>query len=289
MKNYSGMKIYTRSKNGKLEEPYEIPVVLPEMGDKDLLTNIWTEARFFTNILHEHGLFFALLMPPELAKNEREEAMKFAEVFKKWFDRLEGSDPKDIGDHKKFATDVAEDIKPFIEYKDKNHDAQVSGKLRSLVWPLFFDHTSREAKRWLERIQKLGKGEVDYDKDEVVTFWTQIMDEHARFVAHLLDPDEYELIEKAMSAGKVFAELHKGGLKGTVSAVAKEPKMVAESLIMHPEMNAVMSAVETLLDFKTNAAREIEKGKIQSIIDPRLADHVRREALKFYDELQKVS
>lgn len=282
------MHIYTRKGDKSIEKPYEIPVILPEIDDKNLATNIWSEARFFTNILHEHGLFFSLLMPPELAKKEREEAIEFAEIFKKWFDRLEDSTPQDIDDPKKFSMEVAEDIKPFIAYKDQNHEAQTSGKLRSLVWPLFFDHTSREAKRWLKRIQKLGKGEVDYDKDEVITFWTQIMDEHARFVAHLLDPDEYELIEKTMSTSKVFQNLHDGGLKGVISAIKDEPKTVAKSLITHPEINAVLSAAETILDFKTQAAREIEKGKIKSIIDPRLADHVRREAIKFYDELQKA-
>jgi len=42
------------------------------------------------------------------------------------------------------------------------------------------------------------------------------------------------------------------------------------------------------LEFKTQAARDIEAARIKSIIDPRLADHVRREALKFVDELQRA-
>jgi hypothetical protein len=32
---------------------------------------------------------------------------------------------------------------------------------------------------------------------------------------------------------------------------------------------------------KTQAVRDIEAGRIKSIIEPKLADHVRREALKF--------
>ena len=50
----------------------------------------------------------------------------------------------------------------------------------------------------------------------------------------------------------------------------------------------MLSAAETILDFKTKAARGIEAGRIKSIIDPRLADHVRREALKFVDELKRA-
>lgn len=38
----------------------------------------------------------------------------------------------------------------------------------------------------------------------------------------------------------------------------------------------ILSAAETILDFKTKAARDIEAGRIKSVIDPRLADHVRR-------------
>ena len=49
-----------------------------------------------------------------------------------------------------------------------------------------------------------------------------------------------------------------------------------------------MSAVHTILDFKTQAVRDIEAGRIKSIIEPRLADHVRREALKFLNELQRA-
>ena len=40
--------------------------------------------------------------------------------------------------------------------------------------------------------------------------------------------------------------------------------------------------------FKTQAARDIQAARIKSIIDPRLADHVRREALKFVDELSRA-
>lgn len=67
-----------------------------------------------------------------------------------------------------------------------------------------------------------------------------------------------------------------------------EPGTVVDSLIQNPETDAVLSAAETILDFKTKAVRDIEAGRIKSIIDPRLADHVRREALKFINELRRA-
>ena len=61
-----------------------------------------------------------------------------------------------------------------------------------------------------------------------------------------------------------------------------------QALTQFPETSAVLSAAETTLDFKTKAARDIEAARIKSVIDPRLADHVRREAVKFVDELQRA-
>lgn len=71
------------------------------------------------------------------------------------------------------------------------------------------------------------------------------------------------------------------------SALMHEPGTVIESLVQNPETDAILSAAETILDFKTKTVRDIEAARIKSIIDPRLADHVRWEALKFIDELKR--
>ena len=44
-----------------------------------------------------------------------------------------------------------------------------------------------------------------------------------------------------------------------------------------------------ILDFKTAAEKGIATGKIKSIIDPALADHVRREAIKAADDLRRAA
>jgi len=287
--SHTQMHTYMRTPDAaRPESKYEKPVILPEMDDKDPARHAWADARFATDIMAEHALFFALLMPEELAARERAEALRFNAQFTELFNRIDGTPPPERGDLKSFIQSVVEPIKPFIEYKARLGDAQGSGELRSLVWPLFFDHTRHEAERWTRRMENLAKGEPELERKEVVSFWTNIMDEHARFVAHLLDPDEFELIERALNAGTVFSELHKGGIVGTVSALVAEPTTVVGSLVQNPEMDAVMSAAKTILDFKTEAARDIEGARIKSIIDPRLSDHVRREALKFIDELKRA-
>lgn len=289
VKNTTGVMTYTRSGGTELERPYEKPVIVPTAENNDVATHAWADARFATDIMAEHAFFFALLMPEELAAKERAEALRFSEVFATLHKQIDSASPPERNEIKGFANDVVEQIKPFIEYKARLGDAQRSGKLRSLVWPLFFDHTQHEAERWTRRLETLAGGESEFDRAEVTKFWTNIMDEHARFVAHLLDPDEYELIEQAMSASRVFADLHQGGVGGVAAAAIHEPGAVVNSLIENPETSAVLSAAETILDFKTKAARGIEAARIKSIIDPRLADHVRREALKFIDELKRAA
>jgi DUF2935 family protein len=284
----SEMKVHTRSAHGVLEQPFEKPVILPEEQDQDPSRHAWADARFATDIMAEHGVFFALLMPPEVADKERREALRFSELFAELHRRIDAAPPPERGDLSRFTKEVVEAMKPFIEYKATLGDAQRNGTLRSLVWPLFFDHTRHEAERWSRRLEQLGAGESELDRREVAEFWDNIMEEHARFVAHLLDPDEFEIIERAAKASQVFAKLGPGGPAGAAAALSAEPATVAKAITEHPETSAVLSAAESILDFKTQTARDIEAARIKSIIDPRLADHVRREALKFVDEFRRA-
>ena len=284
----TGFATYTRSGEKELEGQYEKPVIVPLGDNNDPTFHAWADARFATDIMAEHALFFALLMPPEIAAKERTEALSFYENFSILHQQIDITAPPQRSELKRFANHVVEQIKPLTEYKARLGDAQRSGQLRSLVWPLFFDHTQHEAERWTRRLETVAAGESEFDRKEVTTFWTNIMDEHSRFIAHLLDPDEYELIEQALSASQIFQDLHQGGVGGVAAAVVHEPGAVAKGLIENPETSAVLSAAETILDFKTKAARGIEAARIKSIIDPRLADHVRREAQKFIDELKRA-
>ena len=281
-------EVYARTQGEPPEGRYEKQVILPKRDDNDPARHAWADARFATDIMAEHALFFALLMPEEVAAKERQEALRFKDAFTRLNHEIDAGTPPGRSALTAFVRNVTEAIKPFIEYKARLGEAQTAGQLRSLVWPLFFDHTRHEAERWERRLDALGRLEPEYDRKEVVSFWTNIMDEHARFVAHLLDPDEYELIEKAFSTSRVFQKLSSDSAGGVVGALASEPGTVVGSLATNPDVDAVMSAVQTILDFKTQAARDIEAGRIKSIIDPRLADHVRREAIKFLDELKRA-
>ena len=105
-------------------------------------------------------------------------------------------------------------------------------------------------------------------REETASFWTQIMGEHADFIAHLLDPAERDLIMKAMQTGDAFHKMH-DNLPAT-----KDP---------------VETVVDDIIDFKVAAEKGITTGRIKSIIHPSLADHVRREALKAADDLKRAA
>jgi len=261
------------NRNGLVLAPsdYEKIVIVPNVGETDPCVFAWTDGRFAIDVMMEHALFFVLLMPPELIKEPREEAQAFHKGFSDLLDQVNANGPPKPSDLRTFCSVLTDAIKPFIDYKQRMMVLQTSGTLRSLVWPSFFEHTLDEAQRWVRRLEQLAKGVSDFDKLEVSVFWTEIVKEHDLFTAHLLDIDEKVLVDKAFLYAAQFGDMHascKGG-------GACDPCQV-------------LKAAEEALDFDTAAVRGIEAGKIKSIIDPVLADHIRRETLKFVDELKRL-
>jgi hypothetical protein len=215
----------------------------------------------------EHAKFFAMLMPGLELAAERSRVEQFHRQFADQFEKTR-SGGIDRTNYRAFNAATVEMVKPFSAFKHEMRKAQESGRLKSLVWPLFFEHTAREADRFSRRLSDLSRGNVELDRREAVDFWTRIMGEHADFVAHLLDPEESALIEKALVTSKTFDQLRDN-----------KPS----------SLKPVEKAVDDIIDFKTAAAKGIEAGKIKSIIHPTLADHVRREAVKCADELKRTA
>lgn len=123
-RTYTGLTVHTRSGGKKVEQPYEKPVILPAADNKTPAIHAWADARFATDIMAEHGLFFALLMPEEVAGPERAEALRFSEVFAALNQQIDSSAPPERSELKRFVNSVVEPIKPFIEYKARLGDAQ---------------------------------------------------------------------------------------------------------------------------------------------------------------------
>ena len=243
------------------------PVALPKAGSKDPVDFSIAENAFWNEQLMEHAAFFIMLMPGEELAGQRREAEQFKQNFANQLAKSKNA-KFDRSNYAAFNRSTVEMVKPFVEWKRKNGELQATGKLRSLTWSTFFDHTALEADRFARRLDQFSRGDTSTDLKEAAPFWTQIMGEHADFIAHLLDPAERDLIMKSMKTADAFHKMH------DTPSVSKNP---------------VERAVDEIIDFKTAAENGINTGKIKSIIHPALADHVRREALKAADDLKRAA
>jgi hypothetical protein len=264
-------QVLTRRPGQPPESPTEKPVIVPAANDRDPGHHAWADAQFATDIMAEHAVFMAMLIPPGTGETELGQALSFANRFLSLNQRIASMPPPGRGELQSFVGTVVNEMQPLIDFKFLVAEEQRTGRIRSLIWPLFADHIRKEAERWTRRLAQLASGQSELDRMEVLSFWVDIREEHARFIAHLLDPDEFALIDRAMELSRTGREL-----EANPAPALQDPGMA-------------MSLVQEIIDFKTAGARGIETAQIKSIIDPRLADHVRREAVKFADELRRVS
>ncbi len=242
------------------------PIYVAPPGNVDPVVHSVADTLFWGEQMLEHAMFFVMLMPgPELAAPRRE-AERFQAQFTDHLSRLRGS-RLDRRNYVAFNNATIGLTNRLIEYKQRMELAQASGSMRSLVWPKFFAHTRNEALRFRTRLAQLNGGNSSFDRREVVPFWADKMEEHALFISHLLDPDEKALKGVAETAAAGFGRLEAAPVR------SKDP---------------AMAAVQQIIDFKTAAEKGIQAGQIKSIIHPALADHVRREAVRFRDELDRA-
>jgi DUF2935 family protein len=242
-------------------QPEDKPTFVPE--GRDPVAYSRADNLFWNDIMMEHAMFFQMLMPGPELDGPRRQAEEFQRLFAQ---QLEQSRAIDQANYASFNQRSIELAKRFSDYKKTMREHQAQAKIRSLVWPLFFEHTAREADRFAARLALYSRRQIEFDRAEVVDFWFKTMGEHSGFIAHLLDPDERLLISQASKMEKAFL---RDGFKNVRG-------------------DEVMKAAHEILDFKTVGEKGIKSGKIKSIIHPSLASHVRREAVKFVDELKRT-
>lgn len=265
------LKVYKESENGSImmDARGERPVYLASMDTTDTNIRALAETIFWSDQLYEHAAFMEMLLPVEMLPAEHEKAAMFKGAFETLFEKARQTDlnPQSVRD---VAMDFTGQAKGLVEFKRTLWEQQKSGQIHSLIWTTFLDHIIREADRYTGRVTRFLQGEViPADRDDIIEFWAQIMAEHAQFIAHLLDPTEAKLFTQALQTSDTFWRIQKEhALEGNMDPVVRE--------------------VTQIIDFKTAALQGIETGKIQSIISPTLADHVRREAIFFGDELRRA-
>jgi hypothetical protein len=240
------------------------PVYVAAMGSTDPVAHSLAESLFWLDQEFEHTKFFIMHMPSPDLDTQRAQVMQFQSDFNARLSavRSGGADRSNLA---AFNRPTIELVRRFLDVKRQMEKEQEAGRLKSLAWPTFFEHVALEGERFANRLEKFSGGKVEMDRSEVVNFWTRIMADHADFIAHLLDPEEKALVQKAMQTAGTWRGL-KGGSKDKVD-----------------------DTLDGFITFKKTAQAGVEAGQIKSIIHPLLADHVLREALKFSDELKRVS
>lgn len=244
------------------------PVYLASMDTTNTYVMALADLIFWSDQLREHSKFMAMLLPIEDYSEYHEKAVKFEGVFESLHERSKGAD-LDEAAIKGLSDEFVLQTQALVDFKRQLLKDQVEGKVHSLNYPLFLDHIAREGERFIQRQKMFMAGQPQWDREEIIDFWSRIMSEHALFIAHLLDPEEVDLINKALAESDQFKKVQ----------------------IEHPlegNTDPVTALVDHLIDFKTAALKGIESAQIKSIITPDLADHVRREAVFFSDELRRA-
>jgi hypothetical protein len=238
--------------------PAEKPTFVAQARDPVSFSR--AENLFWNDIMMEHAQFFVTMLPGDDLAAERRQAEDFQRIFAQ-FARQSGSIDRE--NYRQLNSRSIDMARRFSDYKKTMEERQKSGKIHSLVFPLFFHHTAREADRYAARLDQFNRGSIELDRKEVVAFWSATMGEHSGFISHLVDPTELQLRAQARALEKA---LLRDGVHG-------------------PEFVRVADQVVQL---HITGERGIHEGRIKSIIHPSLASHVRREAVRFVDELRRT-
>ena len=241
------------------------PVFVPAVGSTDPAAHSLAESLFWLDQEFEHTKFFIMHMPSPDLDTQRAQVMQFQNDFTARLNAVRSA-PPDRANLATFNRPTIELVRRFLDVKRQMEKEQEAGRLKSLAWPTFFEHVALEGERFANRLEKFSQGRVEMDRGEVVGFWSRIMADHADFIAHLPDPEERALVQKAMQTAGAWRAAKSGGSK-----------------------DKVKDSLDEFIAFKKTAQAGVEAGQIKSIIHPLLADHVLREALKFSDELKRVS
>jgi len=172
-------------------------------------------------------------------------------------------------------------ITSIIQFKTNVLSNVLSCKMFTVNYPLLIDHILREAKFYLQMVQRLQKREeisAEMEMYEQEFFWNRIMAEHSKFIRGLLDPTENELIITANNFGNEFDKLTYES-KQAMDKTLPIDKVTEDSL----------KATQEIRDFKAQGTQGILECKVKSIIIPLLADHTLREASHFLRLLKMFS
>ncbi len=257
-----------------LQEDRELLESVPPGLDRSLLF----EARFWTRIMKEHALFIQLGLPanrPDL----RQEAARFEEIFAR-FERVLNRVQRLRG---RLLQHLKRALVAFINYKERLLRLLLACRIPgNALFPLLVDHITREAKRFLHLLSRPEPENRLHALLQEHVFWLRVMKEHMEFVRHLLDPSERTLIRQSEEFIVTFSRL----LETANEFESMDSANPRAFNTVRRFTDEVIQRTRELRDFKAAAYELLLTCQALSIIpSPLLADHIRREADKFLEEL----
>lgn len=170
-------------------------------------------------------------------------------------------------------------IAPLIQFKATILNNVLACRMFTVNYPLLIDHIMREARLYLQLVNRLQNREtinIEREAMEQELFWNRIMAEHSKFIRGLLDPTENDLFNTANNFGNEFDQL-------TAESIAAMNKTMPLAKVTEDSLKAT----EAIRDFKSQGTQGLVECKIKSIIIPLLGDHTLREA-NHYLRLLKI-
>jgi hypothetical protein len=156
----------------------------------------------------------------------------------------------------------------LINFKQRIYQDVTACRIFTTAYPHLIDHIIREAQLYVHMLEMLLNSwdTTDYRRMvEQEVFWNQIMRDHSKFIAGMLDPTEDRLIDTAREFSETFDRL---------STAAQQANRTTFQRVTDQSLEATLA----LQNFKANGARGILGCNIRSVILPLLSDHVLREA-----------
>lgn len=238
-----------------------------------------TEIRFWSQIMKEHALFLRLgftVDQPKLIQEAAHFYSMFENIEEKAHLLTPDADREQIA---RFNTEVYQAAAHIWSFKRRVLELILSCTIITNNYPLLVDHISREAAYFMNRLEQLNKGILEPLPDAIINenvFFLRLMGDHAKFIAHLLDPSERSLIGEASDFNYQFDQL----LFQAVDLESMRPASQTGPILTRL-LSDSRPAVESLRDFKQAAKEMIESCRLRGNIHPLLADHTLREANHF--------
>lgn len=234
------------------------------------------EVKFWLRIMQEHALFIKAGLPCD-----QTEYIDEAQAFYQEYESLRSRADRLQSDRKftELVNDTQVLTREFHAFKRNLLHMMLECRLGGSNFPLLLDHVAREAEYFIRLLDKIRNNKVLINggtKAQEETFWLRLMADHAKFMSHLLDPSERNLIDTANTFSDEFDNLFMQGndfssmLHG-YSEVASFKRFIQDA----------RAATVRLRDFKRAAEEMIVECRLVGIIPALLADHVRREADHF--------